>query len=65
MFQCIIQQRNGWIKGSPEMRDVFPGTISPQLSCLFTNAAELKAPRERSTHFLRLRKQIVESFSVS
>lgn len=28
MFQCIIQQRNGWIHApSPEMRDVFPGTI--------------------------------------
>lgn len=26
MFQCIIQQRNGWIHApSPEMRDVFPG----------------------------------------
>lgn len=27
MFQCIIQQRNGWIHApNPEMRDVFPGT---------------------------------------
>lgn len=26
MFQCIIQQRNGWIHApNPEMRDVFPG----------------------------------------
>jgi hypothetical protein len=25
MFQCIIQQRNGWIRNSPELKDVFPG----------------------------------------
>lgn len=26
MFQCIIQQRNGWIHApNPEFRDVFPG----------------------------------------
>ncbi|XP_065332700.1 SLIT-ROBO Rho GTPase-activating protein 1-like isoform X2 [Cloeon dipterum] len=37
MFQCIIQQRNGWIKGSPEMRDVFPDIrlqLAEQLRCL-------------------------------
>lgn len=44
MFQCIIQQRNGWIHApNPEMRDVFPGKCctrickpylkSPSLSC--------------------------------
>lgn len=28
MFQCIIQQRNGWIHApNPEMRDVFPGNF--------------------------------------
>lgn len=28
MFQCIIQQRNGWIHApNPEMRDVFPGNV--------------------------------------
>lgn len=28
MFQCIIQQRNGWIhQPSPEYRDVFPGNM--------------------------------------
>lgn len=28
MFQCIIQQRNGWIHApNPELRDVFPGNI--------------------------------------
>lgn len=28
MFQCIIQQRNGWIHApNPEMRDVFPGKL--------------------------------------
>ncbi|XP_059475420.1 SLIT-ROBO Rho GTPase-activating protein 1-like isoform X2 [Neocloeon triangulifer] len=39
MFQCIIQQRNGWIKGSPEMRDVFPDIrlqLAEQLRCLDT-----------------------------
>lgn len=26
MFQCIIQQRNGWIHApNPEAKDVFPG----------------------------------------
>lgn len=28
MFQCIIQQRNGWIHTpNPETRDVFPGKL--------------------------------------
>lgn len=28
MFQCIIQQRNGWIHApNPELRDVFPGNL--------------------------------------
>lgn len=28
MFQCIIQQRNGWIHApNPETRDVFPGNF--------------------------------------
>lgn len=28
MFQCIIQQRNGWIHApNPELRDVFPGKL--------------------------------------
>lgn len=25
MFQCIIQQRNGWNRASPELKDVYPG----------------------------------------
>ncbi|XP_046387653.1 SLIT-ROBO Rho GTPase-activating protein 1-like isoform X2 [Ischnura elegans] len=37
MFQCIIQQRNGWIRGSPELRDVFPdirAQLTEQVRCL-------------------------------
>ncbi|XP_034237619.1 SLIT-ROBO Rho GTPase-activating protein 1-like isoform X2 [Thrips palmi] len=37
MFQCIIQQRNGWGKNSPEFREVFPDVrvqLGEQLRCL-------------------------------
>ncbi|XP_069700289.1 SLIT-ROBO Rho GTPase-activating protein 1-like isoform X2 [Periplaneta americana] len=37
MFQCIIQQRNGWIRNSPELKDVFPDIrvqLNEQLRCL-------------------------------
>lgn len=31
MFQCIIQQRNGWIHvPNQEFRDVFPGKVLSQ-----------------------------------
>jgi hypothetical protein len=39
MFQCIIQQRNGWIRNSPELKDVFPGKstmYSSFLLCFLT-----------------------------
>uniref|UniRef100_A0A1B6DN07 SLIT-ROBO Rho GTPase-activating protein 1 n=1 Tax=Clastoptera arizonana TaxID=38151 RepID=A0A1B6DN07_9HEMI len=37
MFQCIIQQRNGWNRNSPELKDVYPDIrlqLNEQLRCL-------------------------------
>lgn len=37
MFQCIIQQRNGWIHApNPETRDVFPGNCSVYFARSYT-----------------------------
>lgn len=44
MFQCIIQQRNGWIHApNPETRDVFPGNWSVfSVQCLLNGITLFK-----------------------
>uniref|UniRef100_A0A1B0FV14 Putative slit-robo rho gtpase-activating protein 1 n=1 Tax=Lutzomyia longipalpis TaxID=7200 RepID=A0A1B0FV14_LUTLO len=69
MFQCIIQQRNGWIHApNPEMRDVFPDIrlqLNEQLRCLDVRVESQVSLIQELQDFFRRRGELELDYSKS
>ncbi|XP_074103591.1 SLIT-ROBO Rho GTPase-activating protein 1 isoform X2 [Cotesia typhae] len=69
MFQCIIQQRNGWIHpSSPETKDVFPDIrlqLNEQLRCLDVRMESQVALVAELQDFFRRRAELELDYSKS
>uniref|UniRef100_A0A6B2EFY3 Putative slit-robo rho gtpase-activating protein 1-like isoform x2 n=1 Tax=Phlebotomus kandelakii TaxID=1109342 RepID=A0A6B2EFY3_9DIPT len=69
MFQCIIQQRNGWIHApNPEMRDVFPDIrlqLNEQLRCLDVRVESQVLLVQELQDFFRRRGEVELDYSKS
>ncbi|XP_055705552.1 SLIT-ROBO Rho GTPase-activating protein 1-like isoform X2 [Phlebotomus papatasi] len=69
MFQCIIQQRNGWIHApNPEMRDVFPDIrlqLNEQLRCLDVRVEFQVSLIQELQDFFRKRGEVELDYSKS
>ncbi|XP_067001603.2 SLIT-ROBO Rho GTPase-activating protein 1 isoform X2 [Anabrus simplex] len=66
MFQCIIQQRNGWIRNSPELKDVFPDIrvqLGEQLRCLDARMESQVALVAELQDFFRRRAEVELDYS--
>ncbi|XP_059608914.1 SLIT-ROBO Rho GTPase-activating protein 1-like isoform X2 [Phlebotomus argentipes] len=67
MFQCIIQQRNGWIHApNPEMRDVFPDIrlqLNEQLRCLDVRVEAQVSLIQELQDFFRRRSEVELDYS--
>ncbi|GAB0090061.1 SLIT-ROBO Rho GTPase-activating protein 1 [Sergentomyia squamirostris] len=67
MFQCIIQQRNGWIHApNPEMRDVFPDIrlqLNEQLRCLDIRVESQVTLVQELQDFFRKRGEVELDYS--
>ncbi|XP_023705851.2 SLIT-ROBO Rho GTPase-activating protein 1 isoform X2 [Cryptotermes secundus] len=66
MFQCIIQQRNGWIRNSPELKDVFPDIrvqLSEQLRCLDVRMESQVAVVAELQDYFRRRAEVELDYS--
>ncbi|XP_063708232.1 SLIT-ROBO Rho GTPase-activating protein 1-like isoform X2 [Culicoides brevitarsis] len=69
MFQCIIQQRNGWIHApNPEFRDVFPDIrlqLNEQLRCLDVRVESQVSLIQELQDFFRRRGEVELDYSKS
>ncbi|XP_031636973.1 SLIT-ROBO Rho GTPase-activating protein 1-like isoform X2 [Contarinia nasturtii] len=69
MFQCIIQQRNGWIHApNPETRDVFPDIrlqLNEQLRCLDVRMESQVSLIQELQDFFRRRGEVELDYSRS
>ncbi|XP_049830329.1 SLIT-ROBO Rho GTPase-activating protein 1-like isoform X2 [Schistocerca gregaria] len=66
MFQCIIQQRNGWARASPDLRDVFPdirAQLSEQLRCLDCRLESQVSLVEELKDYFRRRAEVELDYS--
>ncbi|XP_039277868.1 SLIT-ROBO Rho GTPase-activating protein 1 isoform X4 [Nilaparvata lugens] len=66
MFQCIIQQRNGWNRNSPELKDVYPDIrlqLNEQLRCLDVRMETQVAVVGELQDFFRRRAEVELDYS--